>query len=192
MTPTNSGTETKIPSWKDTIPFKPNIKECYVIKVYDGDTITVASKLPYSQSPIYRWSVRIRGIDSPEMKSENKNEVVIAKLAQKTLSNLILNKKVTLENISKDAYGRLLCDVYYNNIIISEWMIKKKLAVPYFYKDDKYYIFDWITLISSIFIFISIITIVILSIIQKNTPVLIASISITVIYMINMILDYNN
>ena len=123
---------TKIPLWKDTIPFKPNIKECYVIKVYDGDTITVASKLPYSQSPIYRWSVRIRGIDSPEMKSENKNEVVIAKLAQKTLSNLILNKKVTLENISKDKYGRLLCDVYYNNIVISEWMIKKKLAVSYF------------------------------------------------------------
>ena len=31
MTPTNTGTETKIPSWKDTIPFKPKIKECYVI-----------------------------------------------------------------------------------------------------------------------------------------------------------------
>lgn len=123
---------TKIPTWKETIPFIPNIKKCYVIKVYDGDTITVASKLPYSGSPMYRWSVRIRGIDSPEMKSKKKGEDIIAKLAQKTLSDLILNKRVELKNISKDKYGRLLCDVYYNKVFISDWMIKRRLAVSYF------------------------------------------------------------
>jgi endonuclease YncB( thermonuclease family) len=65
--------------WEDTIPFKPPITGGRVIKVYDGDTITVASKLPYRKSPLYRWSVRIRGIDCPEMKSHDKNEKLVAK-----------------------------------------------------------------------------------------------------------------
>ena len=33
--------------YKDTIPFIPPITTGKVIKVYDGDTLTLASKLPY-------------------------------------------------------------------------------------------------------------------------------------------------
>lgn len=54
-------------NYVDTIPFVPPITSGKVIKVYDGDTITIASKLPYDHSPIYRFSVRLLGIDSPEM-----------------------------------------------------------------------------------------------------------------------------
>ena len=32
--------------WKDTIPFIPPVDKGLVIKVYDGDTITIAAKLP--------------------------------------------------------------------------------------------------------------------------------------------------
>ena len=40
-----------------------------VIKVYDGDTITVASKIPgLKKSPIYKFSIRLNGIDCPEMR----------------------------------------------------------------------------------------------------------------------------
>ena len=51
--------------WKDCIPFVPPIAMGFVIKVYDGDTITIASKLPYPDSPLYRFSVRLNGIDCP-------------------------------------------------------------------------------------------------------------------------------
>ena len=63
---------TTIPGWKDTIPFIPPISGGVVIKVYDGDTITIASKLPYKKSPLYRFSVRLNGIDSPEIKGVSK------------------------------------------------------------------------------------------------------------------------
>ena len=121
----------KCPEWGNTIPFKPPIDGGWVIKVYDGDTITIASKLPYKKSPLYRWSVRINGIDCPEMKSHNKNEKKVAEIAQSKLSEIILNKRVKLENVSNDKYGRVLADVYYRKLNIDEFMLKNRLAVEY-------------------------------------------------------------
>jgi endonuclease YncB( thermonuclease family) len=124
----------KCPEWGNTIPFKPPIDGGWVIKVYDGDTITIASKLPYKKSPLYRWSVRIKGIDCPEMKTHNKNEKKVAEIAQSKLSEIILNKRVKLENVSNDKYGRVLADVYYRKLNIGEFMLKNRLAVEYFGK----------------------------------------------------------
>jgi micrococcal nuclease len=115
--------------WEDTEPFVAPITEGTVIKVYDGDTITIASKLPYLGSPLYRFSVRLAGIDTPEMHG---TEVERAILARNTLSNLILNKKVKLENVCTEKYGRLLADVYLDDLHINKWMIDHKHAVPYF------------------------------------------------------------
>ena len=54
-------------NYEDTIPFIPPITHGKVIKVYDGDTITIAALLPYENSKLYRFSVRINGIDCPEI-----------------------------------------------------------------------------------------------------------------------------
>ena len=43
-------TASEVPTWKNTKPFVPPLKEGIVIKVYDGDTITIASKLPFKES----------------------------------------------------------------------------------------------------------------------------------------------
>jgi len=50
--------------------FIPNLKYVKVVKVYDGDTITVASKFPKQSNNIYRFSVRLAGIDAPEMNAD--------------------------------------------------------------------------------------------------------------------------
>ena len=117
---------------EDTIKFIPNIKKCTVVSVYDGDTITIASRLPFINSPIYRWSLRIYGIDCPEMKSHNEKEKEIALIAKKTIEDEILHKKIVLKNLKYDKYGRLLANVFYKKVDISQMMIDKKLAVPYF------------------------------------------------------------
>jgi len=117
-------------SYKDTIPFVPPITYGKVIKVYDGDTITIASKLPYDNSPIYRFSVRLLGIDSPEMKSKNK-EKQLAIVARDALSNLIMNKTIHLKNISTEKYGRVLANVYLEDLHINQWMLDNHYAIPY-------------------------------------------------------------
>ncbi len=117
--------------WEDTIEFTFPIKGGRVIKVYDGDTITIASKLPFDNSSLYRLSVRLNGIDAPEIKGKTDDEKIAAKQVKDALSNLILNKYVTLKNIQSEKYGRILADVYIGDLHLNEWLIKEKYAVKY-------------------------------------------------------------
>lgn len=117
--------------WEDTIEFTFPIEGGRVIKVYDGDTITIASKLPFNDSPLYRLSVRLNGIDTPEIKGKNEDEKTAAKHARDALATLILNKYVTLKNIQSEKYGRILADVYLGDLYLNEWLIKERYAIKY-------------------------------------------------------------
>jgi endonuclease YncB( thermonuclease family) len=119
--------------WEDTQEFTFPIKGGRVIKVYDADTITIASKLPYDQSPLYRLSVRLNGIDTPEIKGKDisEEEKEAAKIAREFVYNLVYNKFVRLENIESEKYGRILADVYVGDIYLNELLIKERYAVNY-------------------------------------------------------------
>ena len=117
-------------NWKNTQPFVPNVKYGKVIKVYDGDTITIVSK-PYRREPPYRFTIRLNHIDCPEMNSKDDNEWEAAHIVQEQLSHKILNKYVTIKNRSIEKYGRLLCDVYLKNECINDWLLENRYAVKY-------------------------------------------------------------
>jgi endonuclease YncB( thermonuclease family) len=119
--------------WEDTVEFTFPITGGRVIKVYDADTITIASKLPYDASPMYRLSVRLNGIDAPEIKGKgvSDEEKESAKVARDFVSNLVFNKFVRLENIQSEKYGRILADVFVGDIHINELLIKERYAVKY-------------------------------------------------------------
>ena len=118
-------------TWQDTVEFTFPIQGGRVIKVYDGDSITIAAKLPFDNSPLYRLSVRLNGIDTPEIKGKTDDEKIAAKQAKDALSNLILNKYVTLKNIQTEKYGRILADVYIGELHVNMWLITEKYAVKY-------------------------------------------------------------
>lgn len=119
--------------WEDTIEFTFPITGGRVIKVYDADTITIASKLPYDASPIYRLSVRLNGIDTPEIKGKgvSDEEKNAAKVARDFVYNLVFNKYVRLENVQSEKYGRILADVYIGDTHLNELLIKERYAVKY-------------------------------------------------------------
>jgi endonuclease YncB( thermonuclease family) len=119
-------------SWKTCNPYVPNISHGKVIKVYDGDTITIATKLKNStDDTIYRFSVRLAGIDSAEMKSNSTHEKELAIAARDALHEKIMDRIVELRNITIEKYGRLLANVYCDDVCINEWMLQNKFAVPY-------------------------------------------------------------
>ena len=119
-------------TWKDTKPFVAPVEEAYVIKVYDGDTITVATVFSWDPKVAYRFSVRILGIDTPEKRTKDEDEKYVANVAQKFVADKILNKYVTLQNVSTDKYGRLLANVFTNTgESIGDELIKHNLAVKY-------------------------------------------------------------
>ena len=117
--------------WLNTVPFVPPVTYGKVIKVYDGDTITIASKLPYPSSPIYKFPVRLLGIDCPEIKGSTENEKNLAKSARDALSARINGKMVTLKNVGNEKYGRLLADVYLGDENMNQWMLDNNYAVKY-------------------------------------------------------------
>lgn len=116
---------------EDTVEFTFPIKSGRVIKCYDADTITIASKLPYDASPLYRLSVRLNGIDAPEIKGKSAEEKEVAKEARDFLSNLVLNKMIRLENVESEKYGRILADVYLGEVHLNELLLKERYAVKY-------------------------------------------------------------
>ena len=108
-----------------------------VIKVYDGDTITIAAK--YNKK-LYQFVVRLHGIDTPEIRTKNKKEKYLGIEARDVLKEKIFDKIIRLENIQNEKYGRILADIYIvendeihgeREIHINKWMIDNKYADPY-------------------------------------------------------------
>tara|TARA_B110000285_G_scaffold180385_1_gene203404 strand:- start:1872 stop:2300 length:429 start_codon:yes stop_codon:yes gene_type:complete len=117
--------------YKDTTVFTFPIKYGKVIKVYDGDTITIAAKLPNTDGPIYRFSVRLDGIDTPEIRGKSEIERELAKHARDALHELIYGKIIELRNVANEKYGRILADVYIGDTNVNQWLIAENFAVLY-------------------------------------------------------------
>ena len=75
--------------------------------------------------------MRLNGIDCPEIKGKDENEKQCAQIAKEEMSNLILNKIVTLKNVKTEKYGRILADVYIDELHLNNHLIQKRLAVVY-------------------------------------------------------------
>lgn len=113
------------------IPFVIPISSGYVIKVYDGDTITIQFKLPYKDSLLYKISVRLNGLDCPELRTKNVVEKQCSQIAKQKVSELLLGQTVEFKNVSMEKYGRLLADVYFKDKSVNQWLLDNHLAVGY-------------------------------------------------------------
>nr|QGT50623.1 hypothetical protein Elusimicrob1349_0930 [uncultured Elusimicrobia bacterium] len=99
-------------------------------KVLDGDTFKVYLACSYKLF-CKGVSVRVRGIDTPELKSKDPAEKERAKQARQFTRDFLTNRKITLKQCSKDKYFRLLCDVYADGKSLSNALLEAKLAIPY-------------------------------------------------------------
>jgi endonuclease YncB( thermonuclease family) len=117
-------------TYEQTQPFIPQVSYCKVIKVYDGDTVTVASRTAGTNT-VYRFSVRLAGIDSPEMNSKNNVEKERAIFVRDRLHDLVFGKIVLLKNLSTEKYGRILADIYLDSLHVNQYMIDQKYACVY-------------------------------------------------------------
>jgi endonuclease YncB( thermonuclease family) len=120
--------------YKSTNTYYHNFTYCKCVKVYDGDTITVATMMNHGAVlPVaYRFAVRIMGIDAPEMKGDTIAEKNLAVTARDALTAKILGKIIRLEILEQpEKWGRILANVYIDGENIAEWMLKNKFAIPY-------------------------------------------------------------
>lgn len=102
-----------------------------IVSIYDGDTFRVNIN---SYPPIIgkKMSIRVNGIDTPEMRGKCKQEKTLARKAkQLTVSKLRGAKVVELRNMQKGKYFRIVADVFVDNESLADTLIKNELAVKY-------------------------------------------------------------
>ena len=108
-----------------------------VTSIYDGDTFR-ANIIGFPTIVGEHMSIRINGIDTPELRGKCPREKVQAKLAKQfTVKHLRSAKRITLKNIKRGKYFRLIADVYVDGVNLAEQLIKNNHAVEYQGKTKK-------------------------------------------------------
>lgn len=106
-----------------------NVINGIVIKVADGDTITVLT------SDKKELKVRLKNIDAPEKKQEYGTQ------ARKFTTSLVFGRNVELKISGKDKYNREIAEVFINGLNINKEIVKQGYAWAYReHLDDKSYI----------------------------------------------------
>ena len=102
-----------------------------IISVYDGDTFRADIKgLPDIIGK--NIAIRILGIDTPEIKGKCEEEKIVAIKARDFARKALFNaEKITLKNLKRDKYFRLLADVYFDNTDLGNALLANNLAVKY-------------------------------------------------------------
>jgi len=89
---------TNIIKIKDTIPFSIKITEGYVVSISNKYSILIASKLPFVDSPLYRFIINFNGITTPDNYNIF-NQKNIGELLKTELTNILLHEVVILKKI---------------------------------------------------------------------------------------------
>lgn len=108
--------------------------ECYiyrakVIKVIDGDTIDLMIDLGYHT--FLKKRIRLDGVDTPEIRGEERPEGLISKAA---VEELIGGQDVKVKSIrERDKYGRNIARIYFgpDDIDLTDYLLENNLGEPY-------------------------------------------------------------
>ena len=118
-------------SYEECKVFMPIMTEAKCVRVYDGDTFHLGVVLP----PPYgatRFSIRLLGVDTPELRSRDSAEKSLAREARDIVKKMILNKIVGVNVSQYDKYGRILARITTpSGEDLSQYLIEEKVAVYY-------------------------------------------------------------
>jgi micrococcal nuclease len=112
-----------------------NEEAAKVLRVIDGDTIEVNLNGK-------RETVRLIGIDSPEVLTKEKSNQCFGQEAFDKAKEILNNKDIVLEPDStqgeRDSYNRLLRYVFVDGLSFNEFMISEGYAKEYTFKNNVY------------------------------------------------------
>ena len=112
-----------------TLPvFRPVATRGRVVKVIDGDSVWVAVR---EHGLLVRLSVRLQGIDTPELRSKCPAERQRAQEARGALAALVHDRNVRIEHHGPDKYGRHLARLLLGRRDVNTAMLENGLARPY-------------------------------------------------------------
>jgi endonuclease YncB( thermonuclease family) len=119
------------PAQADAAETYGNIEPVVYLRNYDGDTVTV--DLPGLHPLIGKdISVRINGIDTPEIKGHCDREARLAREARAIVAGMLSRaKKIALVDVGRDKYFRINAAVVADGVDVAAELVRRGLAMPY-------------------------------------------------------------
>ncbi len=108
-----------------------NVVVTEVTSIYDGDTFR-ANIDEFPEIIGHRIGIRIKGIDTPEIRGKcslEKFRAIKAKLF--AVKKLRAAKKIELRNMQRGKYFRIVADVFVDNVNLGSELIKNGHAIVY-------------------------------------------------------------
>jgi endonuclease YncB( thermonuclease family) len=108
-----------------------NVFVSEVTSIYDADTFRVNIK-GWPDIIGKHMSIRVLGVDAPEIRGKCDAEKKAARLAKQFTVNALRSAKlIELKNIKRGKYFRILAEVYIDGENLAEALIRAKQARPY-------------------------------------------------------------
>jgi endonuclease YncB( thermonuclease family) len=101
------------------------------LRNYDGDTVTF--NLP-GLHPIIgeKISIRVNGIDTPEIRGKCEKEKYDAKQAKEMVADILRDaEQITLKNLERGKYFRIVADVIADGEDLADMLVEAGMAVRY-------------------------------------------------------------
>ncbi len=98
------------PTANNQIETPKELQNVEVVSIYDGDTFKINLNCNL-QVFCEKVNVRVRGVDTPEIKGKTEREKELAKKAKAFTQDFLKKKPISLSNCGRDKYFRLLCNV---------------------------------------------------------------------------------
>ena len=116
---------------KDIPPYREYFRYVEYVSCYDGDTCRFNI---HNVPDIFghRMPVRLRGIDTPEIRGKCAEEKEMAYKARDFIRSVLNNgKRIELRNLDRGKYFRIVADIYVDDVNVAELMIEKGFGKPY-------------------------------------------------------------
>lgn len=110
-------------------PVTSNFYKVDLVRVIDGDTFKVNLACNYKLF-CRSVSVRVAGINCPELRSKDETERQNAKAAKEFTKQFLDKRKITLKNCQKGKYFRMACNVFADEEDLSAALLEAGHAVP--------------------------------------------------------------
>lgn len=110
-------------------PVTSNFYKVDLVRVVDGDTFKVNLACNYKLF-CRSVSVRVAGINCPELRSKDETERQNAKAAKEFTKQFLDKRKITLKNCQKGKYFRMACNVFADEEDLAAALLEAGHAVP--------------------------------------------------------------
>lgn len=100
-----------------------------ILKVYDGDTITVLIDLGFYTYQVQK--LRLARIDAPEIRGEEREKGLVVRDLLRDILYAAEEVIVTTKKDRKGKYGRYIAEVWADGININDWLLEEGLVELY-------------------------------------------------------------